>query len=95
MHPDEAADALSYTCHSPDQVNKRVFFTDADGTRWYRTGDIGTQDTDGYVFLARVLVSCWWLGSSLSDVNLQLSTIRGWTLEQHDAWLQFGELLFG
>mmetsp|Transcript_47615 Transcript_47615/g.111353 ORF Transcript_47615/g.111353 Transcript_47615/m.111353 type:complete len:1708 (+) Transcript_47615:54-5177(+) len=34
-----------------EEVNKRVFFTDADGTRWYRTGDIGTQDTDGYVFL--------------------------------------------
>ncbi|CAJ1448840.1 unnamed protein product [Effrenium voratum] len=34
-----------------EEVNHLAFFTDVQGTRWYRTGDIGWQDQDGYVFL--------------------------------------------
>ena len=32
----------------------RAFLTDADGTRWYRTGDIVTESSDGnYVYVGR------------------------------------------
>jgi acyl-coenzyme A synthetase/AMP-(fatty) acid ligase len=37
----------------PEQ-NDRVFFTDRDGVRWYRTGDVVSRDADGnYRFLGR------------------------------------------
>jgi acyl-coenzyme A synthetase/AMP-(fatty) acid ligase len=37
----------------PEQ-NDRVFFTDRNGVRWYRTGDVVSRDADGnYRFLGR------------------------------------------
>lgn len=58
VRPDESTEPAEIWCRGPnvvtgyynnDEATKEAFHPDEDGNRWFRTGDIGTIDRDGYV----------------------------------------------
>lgn len=55
-----------------EEATQAAFFTDADGTRWLRTGDLGRVDKDGYVyFLGRIKNIIKVSGESVFPVEIE------------------------